>query len=385
MVTMIRGESVETIKLAENIVRFRREKKITQSKLAEFIGVTKASVSKWETGQSFPDLLVIPQLATYFGVTIDELMGYEPTLSTKQIKELHKSLTEEFTIKPFDEVMERTRKLAKDYYSCYLLLFFICQLWVNHCYLAKSKEEQAIILAEASELCKHIINDSGDYGLINDAILFNATIDLLLGKADDVISALKQLFEHYRFVVQSEPVLAKAYIMKNDKDKSNEFTQINMYFHLMGLVSNATQYLENNANDVDLCDVTISRIKSVIETYEFNKLHFNVAGVFYYQAAMVYVLHNRIEPCMEMLQGYVDCVKYGVDTMADIRKGDWYFDKIESMFDEANEYAGMPRDMKLVIKSVKESLNVPLFQAISNDDRYKNILKQIEKIEIKKK
>ena len=82
---------------------------------------------------------------------------------------------------------------------------------------------------------------------------------------------------------------------------------------------------------------------------------------------------------------YADCVKYGVDTMADIRKGDWYFDKIESMFDEANEYAGMPRDMKLVIKSVKESLNVPLFQAISNDDRYKNILKQIEKIEIKKK
>lgn len=69
------------LKIAENIVRLRHEKKITQERLAEFLGVTKASVSKWETGQSMPDILMLPQLATYFDVKVDELMGYVPQLS----------------------------------------------------------------------------------------------------------------------------------------------------------------------------------------------------------------------------------------------------------------------------------------------------------------
>ena len=38
------------INFSENISRLRREKKITQEQLADFVGVTKASVSKWETG-----------------------------------------------------------------------------------------------------------------------------------------------------------------------------------------------------------------------------------------------------------------------------------------------------------------------------------------------
>lgn len=40
------------INIAENIVRLRHEKRITQEQLAQFIGVTKAAVSKWETGVS---------------------------------------------------------------------------------------------------------------------------------------------------------------------------------------------------------------------------------------------------------------------------------------------------------------------------------------------
>ena len=40
------------LKLAENIVKNRKNRGITQEELAEFIGVTKASVSKWETGGS---------------------------------------------------------------------------------------------------------------------------------------------------------------------------------------------------------------------------------------------------------------------------------------------------------------------------------------------
>ena len=66
------------ITLGANINRMRKEAHLTQDDLASFLGVTKASVSKWETGQSYPDLELLPKIATYFDTTIDVLVGYEP-------------------------------------------------------------------------------------------------------------------------------------------------------------------------------------------------------------------------------------------------------------------------------------------------------------------
>ena len=80
---------MNSLNIADNIVRLRHNKKITQEQLAEFIGVTKASVSKWENRQSTPDITILPQLATFFDVTIDELVGYTPQLSKEQIQRLY--------------------------------------------------------------------------------------------------------------------------------------------------------------------------------------------------------------------------------------------------------------------------------------------------------
>ena len=56
-----------------NIKQFRQEKHIKQETLADAIGVTCQAVSKWETGKSLPDAGIMMKLATYFGVSIDEL------------------------------------------------------------------------------------------------------------------------------------------------------------------------------------------------------------------------------------------------------------------------------------------------------------------------
>ena len=72
---------MNALNISENIIRLRHERKLTQEQLAGFIGVTKASVSKWETGQSTPDIAILPQLAAFFDVTIDELIGYKPQYS----------------------------------------------------------------------------------------------------------------------------------------------------------------------------------------------------------------------------------------------------------------------------------------------------------------
>lgn len=62
--------------LGNNIRQLRRRDKRTQEALAEALGVTSQAVSRWEAGGSYPDMNLIPSIANYFGVTIDELFGY---------------------------------------------------------------------------------------------------------------------------------------------------------------------------------------------------------------------------------------------------------------------------------------------------------------------
>ena len=62
--------------LGNNIRKLRRRDKRTQEALAEALGVTAQAVSRWEAGGSYPDMNLIPSIANFFGVTIDELFGY---------------------------------------------------------------------------------------------------------------------------------------------------------------------------------------------------------------------------------------------------------------------------------------------------------------------
>ncbi|MBQ7628898.1 MAG: helix-turn-helix domain-containing protein [Selenomonadaceae bacterium] len=63
--------------LAERIYRSRKALGMTQETLAEKLGITPQSVSRWENGQSRPDVDMLPRLAAFFGITIDALFGYK--------------------------------------------------------------------------------------------------------------------------------------------------------------------------------------------------------------------------------------------------------------------------------------------------------------------
>ena len=65
------------LKIGEKIKQFRRQKDMTQEELAEQLGITYQSVSRWETGACYPDLELIPVLADVFGVTTDQLLGMD--------------------------------------------------------------------------------------------------------------------------------------------------------------------------------------------------------------------------------------------------------------------------------------------------------------------
>ncbi len=63
--------------LANRIYESRKLMGVTQEVLAEKLGITPQSVSRWENGQSRPDVDMLPKLAAFFGTTIDALFGYQ--------------------------------------------------------------------------------------------------------------------------------------------------------------------------------------------------------------------------------------------------------------------------------------------------------------------
>ena len=64
------------MRIGDKIRLLRKNKNITQMQLAEALSVSSQSVSKWENHLSVPDITVLPVIARYFGITMDELFGY---------------------------------------------------------------------------------------------------------------------------------------------------------------------------------------------------------------------------------------------------------------------------------------------------------------------
>ena len=71
------------IKLGERMRELRRKYGRTQDDLAQALGVTPQAVSRWENGICYPDMELLPSMANFFGVSIDELFGYQTERSQK--------------------------------------------------------------------------------------------------------------------------------------------------------------------------------------------------------------------------------------------------------------------------------------------------------------
>lgn len=92
------------ITLGENINKYRKEKNMTQEDLALALGVTFASVSKWERNIATPDLSLIMEMASIFGVSVDALIGYEIKKSTKD--EINERIYENMKIKDYENAIK---------------------------------------------------------------------------------------------------------------------------------------------------------------------------------------------------------------------------------------------------------------------------------------
>ena len=76
--------------IGENIKRIRHERDLTQEEVAAHLGISFQSISKWERGDGYPDITMLPALANYFKISVDELLGMGEIAKKDKYNEINK-------------------------------------------------------------------------------------------------------------------------------------------------------------------------------------------------------------------------------------------------------------------------------------------------------
>lgn len=362
------------IHIGKIIMRKRDEKGITQNTLATFIGVSKASVSKWETGKSYPDITLLPKLAAYFNVTVDELIGYSPQLSKEEIKQLYHRLASDFGVLDFDEVMAKCRALIQKYYACPPFLLQMGVLIVNHYMLRNTKAGQEELIREAIQLFTRVKCESDDVWLNTQANSIEAACHLILNEPQETLTLLEHAMQPS---IGDEIVLSSAYQMIGEIEESKRTLQVNMYQNLLKVIGSAPSYLLLNVDDPEKFDEILNRVELICSTFDIVNLHPNVIGQFYYGAAQGYAMQGDVEKALHWLEQFtfVCTAKIFPFTL----HGDDFFDLIDPWLENLDLGINAVRDEVTIkdgmIKSITEQ---PAFEILHNHKLYKVMLQNLK-------
>lgn len=116
-----------SLNIGRTIARERRRMGVTQEEFASHLGVSKAAVSKWELTQSLPDVSLLPRIAAYFSLTLDELFDWRDELTEGESAALY---AEVYALGERDlpAAYARLRELVAEHYSDANLLLMMASL-----------------------------------------------------------------------------------------------------------------------------------------------------------------------------------------------------------------------------------------------------------------
>lgn len=365
---------MKEINIARTIINKRREKGLTQDDLASYIGVSKASVSKWETGQSYPDITFLPQLASYFDISIDELMSYEPQMSKEDIRKLHLRLSTDFTSKPFDEVLGHCREIAKKYFSCFPLLFQIGALLVNNSMESGDMDRTRSVIGEAKELFIRVKKESGDGELRQLALNMEAFCALALGNPNQVIELLQGAS---RKIISTETLLAPAYQMIGKHREAKSTLQVGIYQHMCSLFGDFPDYLMLCTDEPEQFDEIYRRALAIAEAFDLKNLHPSILMQFHIFAAQGYIMLENENKALQILEEYAELVTGDIYPLQ--LQGDGYFNLIDEWLNELDLGTTLPRDEKIIRQSMADGVvNNPAFVTLAHEPRFQRIAERLK-------
>lgn len=155
--------------LGENIKRLRRERNLTQEEMAGHLGISFQSISKWERGEGYPDITMLPALAHYFSTSIDELLGMGERERVARYKDINDKWDENNKRGLHKENISLMKRALKAFPNDSLLLI---QLSASLEKQGGTEEEKAKHLIESIAVQEQILR-YGEDSEVRSATLYN--------------------------------------------------------------------------------------------------------------------------------------------------------------------------------------------------------------------
>ncbi len=238
-----------TTTIGSNICTLRRAMGITQSELAEKLGVSVQAVSKWETGASSPDVSLFPMLAQFFGVSIDRLFGFSLPANENEIQKLLDEADASMDTYKEISIFEAGLKRFPNSARLKVALAFSLSM-VNR--ISEDENERKNAVDRAVRLCKEVLSYSGSVKERDSAVdmLFRIYVDTeQLEKAEEALTQFSP--EAYRTAELGKVRLAS---MKKDTKtmlQHAEHTLAETHWMLAHILEEVTVHLRATAEDCE--------------------------------------------------------------------------------------------------------------------------------------
>lgn len=351
------------IKLGETIYRLRKSRKITQEQLGEFIGVSKGAISKWESGVSYPDIELLPILARFFDISIDELLNFNISIT----EEMEENICEECRVEISNGFGEKGIELCKKYINKYTknykLKFTLTTLMTVGCAYMKDEEKIKKIYGKAIEVYEDIVNNANDDELVESAKL---QLSMYYTVFEDYDKALSILDKMKKSICDVEIMKAKTYIMQENFKEGRKIYQ-ERFLNAIGEVQGILQGLAHSyyKENLELAEKYMSfsmEINKLVEGNLFN-------GTFdqYLQLSRFYAYYNHKEKCVEAIRDAIESLEVPKIELNKV----WYLNELNY---ETNDCKFM--DMN---KAMVNLLDMEEYKFLQDDAEFKELKEKMKK------
>ena len=354
------------IKIGKVIQRLRKERNLTQEQLAKFIGVSTPAVSKWESGNSYPDIELLPLLADFFNVSIDKLLNYKIDLSEEEVMKIYKELESGFakieidlsTEEPKEEFrqdLESVKKLSnmyiEKYPKSYLLKLRICSLYQMYSYKF-GKSELNDRVKETTNILEDIVRNTDDIQIKETALIILSNAYCML---EDYEKAELYLNMIHKSIGDTSVNLAMIYLKQNRLEEAEILLQNKLFSNVFNISMDCkgiinvykNQYkelkkkLENRNFDKNAIEREMEYIKNKLLGYanlslEIKKMLSEDKGAFfsmymdYMELSLIFLFFNMKEEAKKALYSLKEILeKYPIHESLDVSQMR-FFDKVES-------------------------------------------------------
>lgn len=266
------------LKIAENIRKLRHDLNLSQEQLAERLGVRFQAVSKWERGETYPDIELLPSIASFFGISVDELLGTNEIEENIAVEKIVENLRMYDFQKDYLKLIEVAEKGLTQFPNNHLLMAWVvyssskinpkrsielgeyvisnCKKpnilnWVNtelcYAYFYNGEKEKAITMAKSLPLKAQSRND-----VLRDLLEGSEQAKYILSsiiakQVNDFQCSIQKLLPHYTYkeqlVLMEKCIKFIDVLFESDDDLASMKQKADIYLQMAKL------NVKNNEND----------------------------------------------------------------------------------------------------------------------------------------